>query len=507
MNTHIPRILFVLCLALFYGNTANAQPGFLITDFGNQGVAVIDAEGEFDILTDLVILKNGDIVAIGESRINNIAEDYIVVKVNSFGIPVQSFGSNGLVKGNFDKMTDSPVALAINENEEIYIAVQAYSPELGMKADFIVKYFSNGQIDTTFADAGIFYIEGSTGGWNLTAVAVAPGGSIFGFAEGSDSISIFKLHENGTLDSSFARLGLLRLTKGNGGFYRVLDIKFQKDFKVVLAGFKSTAGIEQKFFVMRMDGNGKIDSTFAENGFILDDLFGENKTYAHDLAIQPDGKLLIGGGLNDGQRTEAILLRYNKDGTLDQSYGNNGYFKSHVYESRFRSVLTGDGDWCIAGGDYAIMKFLSGGQLDPNFGNISTGTTGSFDLTISKLDLDQNGDIVAIGSFDSKFGISKFEFGQSTSVEANADFLVTWMYPNPAQDHIHIAYRLDHPQKVKIDLLNSFGIVVTRLDTEEIKNEGDHRERLFFDPHLSPGIYFIRVRGAKEEGVVKMMKY
>ena len=63
-----------------------------------------------------------------------------------------------------------------------------------------------------------------------------------------------------------------------------------------------------------------LDTSFnSPNGFIIQPI-GSWNDYGYSLAIQPDGKILLGGYCS----YDFCIARFNSDGTLDTSFGTGG---------------------------------------------------------------------------------------------------------------------------------------------------------------------------------------
>ena len=92
------------------------------------------------------------------------------------------------------------------------------------------------------------------------------------------------------------------------------------------------------------------------------------------LVLQPDGKLLVHGTTSDGMKDDVVLVRYNTDGTLDTSFGSGG----KVILGRTRNTPYGDvaiqtDGRIIVGGTtqdkFALARLLPNGTLDTSFGS------------------------------------------------------------------------------------------------------------------------------------------
>ena len=77
------------------------------------------------------------------------------------------------------------------------------------------------------------------------------------------------------------------------------------------------------FALARYTPRGALDRSFGDRGKVMTNLKRSPDEWAAAVAIQPDGKLLVGGGSLEGD-VEWVLARYRRDGRLDPSFGNAG---------------------------------------------------------------------------------------------------------------------------------------------------------------------------------------
>jgi uncharacterized delta-60 repeat protein len=121
---------------------------------------------------------------------------------------------------------------------------------------------------------------------------------------------------------------------------------------------------------------GHLDPTFGNRGVVTTD-FGDqrnsNVASANAVTIQPDGKILVAGGIphSNGFPIPAIA-RYNTNGSLDASFGTSGIasIASIVAAPLTAITLQTDGKIvAVAGGFTAnVVRFTSSGMLDSTFG-------------------------------------------------------------------------------------------------------------------------------------------
>jgi uncharacterized delta-60 repeat protein len=102
--------------------------------------------------------------------------------------------------------------------------------------------------------------------------------------------------------------------------FPVADMAVQPDGKMVLVG-----SLNGNFAVTRLNANGTIDPTFGGGGFVRTD-FG-NLDEAHAVAIQPDGKIIVAGQrgfLSFADHANFAVARYNPNGSLDKTFAADG---------------------------------------------------------------------------------------------------------------------------------------------------------------------------------------
>lgn len=122
----------------------------------------------------------------------------------------------------------------------------------------------------------------------------------------------------GALDLSFGTAGkvttdFLGSADDNGN-----AIVVRPDGKILVAGSTDNA-VSSDFVLVRYNANGSIDTSFGINGFVITD-FGGSTDFANALVVQTDSKIVVAGRSND----DFALARYNADGTLDITFGLGG---------------------------------------------------------------------------------------------------------------------------------------------------------------------------------------
>lgn len=103
----------------------------------------------------------------------------------------------------------------------------------------------------------------------------------------------------------------------------VQDLAIQADGKIVAVGALDWNG-RRHFGAYRFTADGNLDRSFASNGWVVTDV-GDDTGETHTVAVQRDGKIVLGGTTICPQlRTCIVLVRYLPSGALDGSFGDGG---------------------------------------------------------------------------------------------------------------------------------------------------------------------------------------
>lgn len=233
-----------------------------------------------------------------------------------------------------------------------------------------VSFGIGGKVTTTF-DSG--YIESATSAIQTDGKIIL-GGLEVNKDMSNPGFAIVRYLNNGNIDSSFGINGKATLDSLN---YNAGCIVLQSDGKILAAApqeyFLYFGNYTSRFVLARFLSNGKFDSTFGSNGLVHTPFLGGDYAEGCSMALQPDGKILFTGNLNFESLYNFELIRYNSNGTLDSSFGENG--KVEPSESDLYGtpgiVLLNNGKILISTNENGItfFKFNQDGTRDSAFGN------------------------------------------------------------------------------------------------------------------------------------------
>lgn len=279
-----------------------------------------------------------------------------------------------------------------------------------VSGNFLVKVeAAAGDLDKTFSTDGkkrtIFgpYYEYATDVAIQSDGKIVEAGHTFKRGTGYD-FAVVRYNVDGTPDTTFSDDGR-QTTDIDGVNNYATSVAIQSDGKILVAGttlhvpVSETDTYRYKFALVRYHGNGDLDKSFSGDGIKTTDVI-LNGAQVVDLAIQPDGKIVVCGNFSSGVQLNGrptsgiILVRYHSNGVVDKTFGINGRqsigFTQYVsYASSI--AIQPDGKIVVAGtgssvdiehkGQIEFRYFLglirvnSDGTPDTNFGYYNAGTT------------------------------------------------------------------------------------------------------------------------------------
>ncbi|WP_341904875.1 T9SS type A sorting domain-containing protein [Fluviicola taffensis] len=261
----------------------------------------------------------------------------------------------------------------------------------GIPRTRIARLNADGSLDTTFN-------PGTGFDWIVYSVSLQTDGKIivggeFDYFNGVSRRSIARLNTDGSLDLSFHPVGGTVNCCGLNN--EVLTVAIQPDGKIIAGGAFTNFGNNYQGHIIRFNTNGSMDPTFnIGTGF---------NDWVHAITLQPDGKVVVTGSFTSFNGTSINrIARINANGSLDTIF-NPGTGFNNLGTVRALS-LQPDGK-IIAGGGFShfngtprnkIARLNSDGSLDTSF-DPGTGFSGSGAVT--SIILQPNGKIMVSGIF------------------------------------------------------------------------------------------------------------
>jgi uncharacterized delta-60 repeat protein len=265
------------------------------------------------------------------------------------------------------------------------------------------RYTINGTLDPSFNKIGYqrFLVGNKT---TLYTVAIQQDSLIvvggYSLTDQSDFI-VARFNPDGSLDTTFGGTGYVTTRIGTGA--SIHDIKIQADGKIVAAGC-AIQDVPQ-CVVARYNPDGSLDQAFGNSGITLTQIDLQSSALAVEL--QTDGKIVIAGYAYNDSNEHFTLVRYNADGSLDETFGIKGIVHTEIGICSHANAiaLQADGKIIAAGytsdrflNDFALARYDINGILDPSFNETGIVITESdYDSTIKAIVIQPDGKIVAGG--------------------------------------------------------------------------------------------------------------
>ncbi len=341
--------------------------------------------GEQDNVQGIVIQEDGKALVAGNftAADNSGSHSYNrLARIDSGGSFDSSFNNGGSGADNVINAID------IQPDEKILIG-GAFSSYNGSSRKSVARLNTDGSLDNSF--------NPGTGANN----------PVFGIVSYPDKKAVIagqftsynnvvknrlvKVNNDGSIDESF-NIGL--------GTNDIINaVALQDDGKVIIAGWFTSYNGTLVNRIARINSDGSLDSTFNIGG-------GFNSTI-RCVTVQPDGKVLVGGGFTAYNGTSVNnIVRLNPDGTLDATFTTSGT------NSTVRSIIVQPDGRILIGGIFTSYNGISvnrfvrlnkDGSLDVTFNAVGAGA----DDVVYAIALQPDGKVVLGGGFTLYNGVDK----------------------------------------------------------------------------------------------------
>jgi uncharacterized delta-60 repeat protein len=104
---------------------------------------------------------------------------------------------------------------------------------------------------------------------------------------------------------------------------RSLEMAIQSDGKIILGGYTNNTKTKD-ILLLRYLPNGTPDPSFGVGGAVIYAGAAGKDDYGFGIIIDPEGKILVAGREHNGRNADMLILRCNPDGTPDTTFGENG---------------------------------------------------------------------------------------------------------------------------------------------------------------------------------------
>jgi uncharacterized delta-60 repeat protein len=296
----------------------------------------------------------------------------------------------------------------------------------------------------------------------VNALVVQPDGKIvvggdFTSICGQGRPNLARLNPDGSLDVSFA------LNASN----RIRSLALQKNGMVLVGGDFTALGGKTCKYLGRLYPDGTLDATFQPDVY----LEGFPAPMVETLAVQPDGKILVGGRFSSvGRQPRYNFGRLNADGTLDAEFQANALKEMDFLTAVYAIAFQADGN-ILVGGRYTNLcgeartylgRVNPDGILDPGFAPVLAGT-------VTSIALQTDGKILLCGGLPTRsIGRLNADGSSDMNSDVKSDFSVTCFALQEDGNMAAGLYFLNHYQPLR----NLARLLNTYPATQSLSNHG-----------------------------------
>lgn len=346
--------------------TVRGEPGALDTSFGRVLLGV--GQGD-DYAYAMAGQPDGKIVLAGQA-----GSDIAVVRLNRDGTPDPGFDGDGKV---ITDVSGSDVAYAVAVQPDGKIVVAGSATVSGSGRDFVLaRYNPDGSLDSSFDGDGKVVTAFSSDSDQAYALLIQPDGKILAGGESNQGSSgvdfaLARYNLDGSLDSSFDTDGkattAIGLSSKRDSIYGLAVQTVQAENRIVAVGG------DGDFVLARYTASGSLDETFGEGGKVKG-LFNSSIGAARAVLVQGN-RILVAGSIHN----DFALVRLLASGSPDAAFGTDGKVITPVSSTNWDEAralaVNAEGKILLGGwmyevgssGNFALARYTEGGQLDPSF--------------------------------------------------------------------------------------------------------------------------------------------
>lgn len=495
---------------LFCFTAFGQDPGTFNNSFAFLGTGLYDQGDQNQFATGGIATMRDGVIVLGGNHSGANGTDFAVYRLLPDGSFDNSFNFDGRYPFNMNE-NDMMRDLVIQPNGKIVFCGSTQDPE--SKMDMVIhRVNENGFKDNSFGNQGTLQIDQSLGGDEVAErVFVNRIGDIF--VSGTMAVGgelffpLLKLKEDGSPDQTFGNGGKV-ITKIDFDNALLYDMKVADDGSIYLLG-TVIKNNKNRAIVLKVDSNGKLDSSFASDG-IKDFTVGiGTEIGAYTIEVDQYNRVYIGGIAQRNNEFDAVLVRLEPNGLTDPTFGNGGF--------QFYDLTLGAGEVFVEIKRVSIDRILAlastvvgserSGRLVQL--NLNGEKDFSYGEGTGELSLDLTNENEFITKFTASQGLA-YTFGNTISGSRGQDFLVTssyyddsattavrdirfspmGIYPNPSLQGQQVLFRLEEPMNGRGELMiyDNLGLLVHQSSVELSHGPLEHT----LPTHLlQPGSYHV----------------
>ena len=393
------------------------NPSLLVTNKLNSGVVNVTITQP-----DGKLIIGGTFTDFG----GQLGKSYLI-RLNSDGTEDTAFTSNAVVSGVTSKFNSTGfviriTAIAVQTDGKILLGgfFANYNGSTGK--NYLIRLNSDGTEDTAFSDNAVAVSGVAKFNANIDVIKLQTDGKIliggsFTNYNTTGKNRLIRLNSDGTEDTVFSGNAVWVSPTTPRINNQVRTIAIQSDGKILFGGSFTNYNTTGKNFLIRLNADGTEDTVFTGNAVWISPTTNRISSSINSIAIQSDGKILLGGVFQNYFATgKNRLMRLNTNGTEDTPFSANAVvngttprFSSNVLSIAIQEdgkILVGGQflNWSAGTGKSRLLRFNSDGTEDTVFTNnyVLSGTTEKFRNSVNFISIEKTR-IYISGAFSNYF--------------------------------------------------------------------------------------------------------
>jgi uncharacterized delta-60 repeat protein len=338
--------------------------GLLDPAFGTGGFVHTDVPYEAEV-SSVALQADGKIVAVGATY-DGTGYHMVLARYDASGTLDPTFGSGGIVLTDLGPGVGYVLQVLLQPDGKILTV--GYRNFGGDFSWAMARFNPDGTPDATFGTGGEVITDLVAGYDPASSAVLQPDGRIVVVGGRNFQMAIIRYETDGSIDTTFGSGGIL-LTPTS--LIYAVGVALQADGKIVAVGNAGNGDNTYYFVTVRANSDGTMDTSFGTGGVVVTDV-GALDDYVFDVAVQPSGKILVSGQVETAFFTSSFgLVRYMPDGTLDAGFGTGGIattpFGVFSYAAPGGLLLQPDGRVVLAGSktnfgprDFLLTRYFAG---------------------------------------------------------------------------------------------------------------------------------------------------
>ncbi len=335
--------------------------GVLDTSFHTDGKVLVEL-GTNAAITHIEVLGNGKILATGNVN-SGIQPSFAAARFNTDGTIDTSFATVGYTYANVDNQSHfSPNSIARSDGTFVMV---------GYTRSHMGRFLSDGSLDTSFHTDGWVNLNNNLLDGNFDVINDSQSAYIVSLMHCYDQdpgigvdcwwgSSLYRVLSDGTIDPAYGPSVGSSHSCNMTYDYNYRTLTRVTNNRVLAGGYEGTTG--DAFIMCRFNSNGTVDSSFGNNGRVHTSIgTGAGYGYIRKLLVQTDGKYVaVGYVLDTSAGGSMSLVRYYTNGQVDTTFGTNGFILTRFGTTGGNYLL--NGSYGLTGGILTDGKILVAGE-------------------------------------------------------------------------------------------------------------------------------------------------